>query len=202
MWIICNWRTIPVCQETVLWTSVSDCKWCHPQALKMCRGGKWAPLRFCITPAPLHHFGTFIKCYHNRSLPLRTTLYICKKNFSTRAHAPLREHRLQVNSGQIWGDMRRRDAVGFSESLGVLRGCWCLQLATPRAGTPECSCFTWTVLPPFFSAGVFDLLCRHRDCVVSSYDVMGHTEHWKVNLMGPWWSVELSSAAQTVLFIF
>lgn len=187
MWIICNWQTSRVCQEPVLWTSVSDCEWCHPQALKMCRGGKWAPLRFCTTPAPLQHFGTFIKCYHNHSLPLRTTSYICKKNFSTRARAPLREHRLQhVNSGQMWGDMRRRDAVGFCESLGVLRGRWCLQLATPRAGTPECSCFTWTVLPPFFSAtGVFDVLCRHRDCVVSTCDVMGHTELWKVHLMGP-----------------
>lgn len=81
----------------------------------MCRGGKWAPLRFCITPAPLRHFGTFIKCYHKHFLPLRSTLYICKKNFSTRAHAPLREHRLHVNSEQMWGDMRRRDAVGAAD---------------------------------------------------------------------------------------
>jgi len=113
-------------------------------------GGKWVPWRFWITPAPFHHFGTFIKNHHNHLFPPWNTFYICKKNFSSMAHAPLREHRLLVNSGQMWGDMRSRDAVGFSESLRMW-GCGCLQLETQRAGTPECSCFTWTVFPLFFS---------------------------------------------------
>lgn len=199
----------PVCQETVLWTSVSDCKWCHPQALKMCRGGKWAPLWFYITPAPIQHFGTFIKCYHNCFSPppptptLWTTLYICKTNFSTRAHVLVREHRLHVNSGQMWGDMRSRDAAGFSESLTV-------GLLMSSAGNTQ-SWNTWALLfylncasPTvfFFSAVcVCLILCRHRGRVVSSNDVMALTKHWKDYLIGPWWSLVLSSAVQTVLFI-
>lgn len=35
--------------------------------------------------------------------------------------------------------------------------------------------------PPTPPAGVFDLSCRHRDCVVSTHDVMSHTEHWKIH---------------------
>lgn len=81
--------------------------------------------------------------------PLRTTLYICKKNLSTRACEPLRKHRLHVNSGQMWGDMRSRDAAGFSESLR-LWDCWCLQLATQRTGTPECLVLLELRFPHFF----------------------------------------------------
>lgn len=52
-------------------------------------------------------------------------------------------------------------SVQVTFELWACRG---LQLATPRARTPECSCFTWSVLPSFFPlpAGLFDLLCRHR----------------------------------------
>lgn len=170
-----------MCQETVLWTSVSDCMWCHPQALKMRTGGKWAPLwvfknyyyYFCVTPAVLRHFGTFIKCHHNRFLPFWTPLYICKKNFSTRAHAPVREHRPHVNAEQMWGDMRRC-CWSVSVIFFELWACWCLQLATPRAGTPECSCFTWSALPTFFSPQLECLM----SCVVTGTVLFLHVMSW------------------------
>lgn len=58
--------------------------------------------------------------------------------------------------------------------------------------------------PPFSPpAGVSDLLCRHRDCVVSTHDVIGHTEHWKVHLIGPLiqCGVKLCSTDSIVCFI-
>lgn len=136
---------------------------------------------------------------------LWTTLYICKTNFSTRAHVLVREHRLHVNSGQMWGDMRSRDAVGFSESLTV-------GLLMSSAGNTQTwntwallfylNCASPTVFFFLFScACLSDLVCRHRGRVVSSNDVMALSKHWKDYLMGPWWSLVLSSAVQTVLFI-
>lgn len=128
---------------------------------------------FCATPAVLRHFGTFIKCHHNRFLPFWTPLYICKKNFSTRAHAPVREHRLHVNAEQMWGDMRRC-CWSVSVIFFKLWACWCLQLATPRAGTPECSCFTWSALPSFFSPQLECLM----SCVVTGTVLFLHVMSW------------------------
>lgn len=116
LWIICNSNkpcksgNRPGGHLSVIASDVTLRHW------KCAEEGKWTP--FAVS-AILHHFGTFIKVLPQPPLPpLRTTLYICKKNFSTGAHAPLRQRSLHVNSGQMWGDMRRRDAVGFS--LGVL----------------------------------------------------------------------------------
>lgn len=162
-------KRISACQETVQWKSVSDCEWCHLEAVKMCRAGKWGPLWYYITPARLYHFGRFIKRHHNPHPPPPYIVHLWKE-FQL---APLREHMLHVNWGQMWG------AEMLLESLR-LWGCWCLQLAKLRPGTPESSCFTWTALPAFF-------FFPHRSvwCLVSSQgltcspcDVMGHTEHW------------------------
>lgn len=57
--------------------------------------------------------------------------------------------------------MRCYWSVQVTFELLAYRG---LQLATPRARTPEYSCFTQSLLPSFspLPAGLFDLLCRHR----------------------------------------
>lgn len=182
MRIIYNWETSTACQEIVLWTSVSDCKWCHPQALKMCTGGKWAPLRFCITPAPLHHFGTFIKCYHDHFFPSRLHCTSAKRISApglTRLWGNTDCLLIQGRCEQTWEGEMLLDSLSHWEG-GELWGCWCLQLATPRAGTPECSCFSWTVLPPFFQ---LECLISCVVTVVSTYDVMCNTEHWKVHFI-------------------
>lgn len=82
------------------------------------------------------------------------------------------EHMLHVNSGQMWG------AEMLLESLR-LWGCWCLQLAKLRPGTPESSCFTWTTLPAcFFPHRSVWCLVSSQGLTCSPRDVMGHTEHW------------------------
>lgn len=93
--------------------------------------------------------------------------------------------------------MRSRDAVGFSESLRL----WAADVFSwQRQGLEHLSvhvllelCFH-LFFSFFFSAGVFDLLFRYRDCAVSAYDVMGLIEHSKVHMMGTWWSVRLRTA--------
>lgn len=160
------------CQKTVQWKSVSDCEWCHPEAVKMCRAGKRGPLWYYITPPRLYHFGRFIKCHHNPHPcppPLPPTPLHCT---SVKRISALREHMLHVNSGQMWG------AEMLLESLR-LWGCWCLQLAKLRPGTPESSCFTWTTLPAcFFPHRSVWCLVSSQGLTCSPRDVMGHTEHW------------------------
>lgn len=91
---------------------------------------------------------------------------------SVKRISALREHMLHVNSGQMWG------AEMLLESLR-LWGCWCLQLAKLRPGTPESSCFTWTTLPAcFFPHRSVWCLVSSQGLTCSPRDVMGHTEHW------------------------
>lgn len=125
-WIICNWQTSAACQETVLWTSVSDCEWCHPRALTMCRGGKRAPLRFCITAARLQHFGTFIKCYHNRSPSPFGLHRTSAKRISAPGLARLWGNTdcmlIQARCEETWEGEMLLDSLSHSVC------CWCLQL--------------------------------------------------------------------------
>lgn len=95
--------------------------------------------------------------------PFGLTLYICRKDFSTSAFAPLREHRLHVNSGQMWGDIGGEMLLEPLTQSVLLRS---------SAGNTELEHLSVLVLlelcfPLFFPNWVFDLVCRHRDCVVS-----------------------------------
>lgn len=143
-------------QKTVQWKSVSDCEWCHPEAMKMCRAGKRGPLWYYITPARLYHFGRFIKCHHNPH-PCPPPPYIVHlwKEF------------------QLWGNTCYMLIQGRCEEQ---RCCW----SHWDCGAADVS--SWqscdlehlrvlVLLEPrfqlvFFLTGVFDVLCRHRDWLV------------------------------------
>lgn len=109
-------------------TSVSDSRWCHPQALKMCSGGKWAPLRFqhypYTAPPLLEHS---LSVTTNRFFfffllsPFGATFVHLQKEFQQRgSRASEATQGCMFNAEQMWGDMRSRDAAGVSESLGEL----------------------------------------------------------------------------------
>lgn len=101
--------------------------------------------------------------------------YICKKNFSSGARAPLRQHRaaclMRSRCEETW------EAEMLLESLSHSVN-WCLQLANTDSWYTWVFLFYFLSFPFFFffTAGVFDVSCRHRGRVVSTHDVTG--PHW------------------------
>lgn len=189
-------------------TSVSDSRWCHPQALKMCSGGKWAPLRFqhypYTAPPLLEHS---LSVTTNRFFfffffpPSEQHSYICKKNFSSGARAPLRQHRaaclMRSRCEETW------EAEMLLESLSH-SGNWCLQLANTDSWNTWVFLFYFLSFPFFFFSQQECLMSRVVTGAVLFLHMMsrGHTEPWKAHSMGPWWSVDCEKAAhRRVLFI-
>lgn len=190
-------------------TSVSDSRWCHPQALKMCSGGKWAPLRFqhypYTAPPLLEHS---LSVTTNRFFfffllsPFGATFVHLQKEFQQRgSRASEATQGCMFNAEQMWGDMRSRDAAGVSESLG--------ELMSSAGKHRQLEHLSLLVLLPFLS---FFFFFSQRECLMSRVVTgavlflhmmsRGHTEPWKAHSMGPWWSVDCEKAAhRRVLFI-
>lgn len=106
---------------------------------------------FAVLALPLHGsatFGAFIKCYHKPFFfffllpPSEQHSYICKKNFSSGARAPLRQHRaaclMRSRCEETW------EAEMLLESLSHSVN-WCLQLANAESWN------TWVFLFYFLS---------------------------------------------------
>lgn len=139
---------------------------------------------FAVLALPLHGsatFGAFIKCYHKpfflffSSSPFGATFVHLQKEFQQRgSRASEATQGCMFNVEQMWGDMRSRDAAGVSESLG--------ELMSSAGKHRQLEHLSLLVLLPFlsffffFTAGVFDVSCRHRGRVVSTHDVTG--PHW------------------------
>lgn len=137
---------------------------------------------FAVLAVPLHDsatFGAFIKCYHKPFFffffpPSEQHSYICKKNFSSRARAPLRQHRaaclMRSRCEETWEAEMMLESLSHSVN-------WCLQLANTDSWNTWVFLFYFlSIFFFFFTAGVFDVSCRHRGRVVSTHDVTG--PHW------------------------
>lgn len=162
--------------EVDLRTSASDCKWCHPQALEMCKGGKWSPfavLHYSRTSPPLEH------SLPQPPLPFRLHCTSAKIISAPGLRGLLSDRRRPVNSGQMWGDMGRGDAVGSSESGGGGGGnCGASDVFSWQHGDLEhLSVLVLVDLCFLHSFRVFDLMCRHGDYLVSAWC---HGPQWRL----------------------
>ena len=115
LWLSTIWPKRPVCQETVPWTSVSDCRWCHRRA----QGRETSTLVvFTWAPALWKHSLSVTPTSPTPPPPSSFGLHCTSAERIWAAElAPLREHSLGANAGQMWGDMRCCWTLWVSERL-------------------------------------------------------------------------------------